>query len=516
VPTDAQLESAGAVIGEVELDLRNLFDEGDPRENVALFRLADRLHIRTKPATVRAQLLFRTGDPYSARKLAETERNLRALPYLFDAHIVPVRYHDGVVDVRVITNDVWTLSPGLSFGRAGGSNSTNINLQDTNLLGWGKDLEFAHVENVDRTSDILLWADPNVFGSRWTAAAAHVDSSDGRQRTLQLVRPFYELDARWSATVLASGYDRTVSRYSRGVIVDQFKDDESTYELSGGLSDGLQNGWVHRWLAGMHYDQNRFGATPGTAVPAAILPADRTLSYPFVGFDFLQDDYAKLADQNQIGKTEDFFFGTELAGQLGWSSAGLGADHDAVIASTKARKGYSLDHGQELFLTASVASRLEQGYVRNLIATGGATYYWRWRRNWLLYANVAATTTDALDADTQLLLGGDSGLRGYPLRYEAGTSRALATLEQRFYTDWYPFRLVRVGGAVFADVGRTWGREVVGNSSAGLLSDVGFGLRLGNTRSGLGNVLHIDLAFPLRDIAGISRVQFIVQTLQSY
>jgi len=41
-------------------------------------------------------------------------------------------------------------------------------------------------------------------------------------------------------------------------------------------------------------------------------------------------------------------------------------------------------------------------------------------------------------------------------------------------------------------------------------------LRIGNTRSGLGNVLHIDLAFPVSDIAGIKRVQFLVQTMQSF
>jgi hypothetical protein len=49
-----------------------------------------------------------------------------------------------------------------------------------------------------------------------------------------------------------------------------------------------------------------------------------------------------------------------------------------------------------------------------------------------------------------------------------------------------------------------------------MLSDVGFGLRLGNTRTGLGNVLHVDVAFPLRNIAGIQKIQFLVQTYQSF
>src|ERR1700727_2056184 len=74
VPSDAALEAAGAVIGRVEIATHNIFDEEDPRERNGLFRLADRLHIRTKHATIQAQLLFASGDQYRGRKLAETER----------------------------------------------------------------------------------------------------------------------------------------------------------------------------------------------------------------------------------------------------------------------------------------------------------------------------------------------------------------------------------------------------------------------------------------------------------
>src|SRR5580698_6733687 len=128
VPSDAALEAAGAVIGNVEIATRNIFDESDPREANGLFRLADRLHIRTKHATIQAQLLFASGDQYRGRKLAETERVLRLLPYVYDARIVPVRYAGGKVDVRVITKDVWTLSPGISFSRSGGTNDSKFNL----------------------------------------------------------------------------------------------------------------------------------------------------------------------------------------------------------------------------------------------------------------------------------------------------------------------------------------------------------------------------------------------------
>ncbi|MHB8475255.1 MAG: BamA/TamA family outer membrane protein [Steroidobacteraceae bacterium] len=516
VPSDSELEAAGAVIGKIDLDIRNIFDQTDPRETNGLFRLANRLHIRTKRASIQAQLLFASGDRYRARKLAETERNLRLLSYIYDARIVPVRYADGKVDVKVITKDVWTLSPGLSFGRAGGSNSTNFNLQDTNFLGWGKALQVSHGSSVDRTSNTAAWADPNVFGSKWTSAVAYVDSSDGVERVAQVAHPFYSLDTPWATQITAVKYDRTISRYNLGEKVDQFNDNESSYELSGGISRGLIDGWTRRLTFGVRYDSSLFLPTPASGIPARQLPPDRTLSYPFVGFDILQDKYQKIGDENQIGRTEDLYFGTEVSGEVGWVNSAFGADRSAMLLTAHLLRGIELTELQQIFMTSNFTSRIEDGQARNLIADAGAKYYWRWRTDWLLYAELSGTVTNSLDPDLQVLLGGDNGLRGYPLRYESGTSRALLTVEQRFYTDWYPFRLVRVGGAIFADVGRTWGSGVIGNSDPGLLRDLGFGLRIGNTRSGLGNVLHIDFAFPLNHIAGIKPFQFLVQTMQSF
>jgi outer membrane protein assembly factor BamA len=516
LPSDAELEAAGAVIGEIDIDTRNIFDESDARERNGLFRLANRLHVRTKHSTIKAQLLFASGEKYTARKLAETERALRLLSYIYDARIVPVRYSDGKVDVKVITKDVWTLSPGISFGRAGGSNSTNFNIQDSNFLGWGKALQISRGSSVDRTSDTISWSDPNVLGSKWTAAAAYVDSSDGSERVVQVAHPFYSLDTPWSTKMTAVNFDRTTTRYSLGNRVDQFNDNESSYELSGGVSSGLIDGWTKRLMFGVRYDRKLFLPTPGTGIPAKQLPPDRTLAYPFVGFDILQDKYKKVGDENQIGRTEDLYFGTQVSGEVGLSNSAFGADRNAIMLVAKLLRGFELAESQQLFMAGNFSSRIEDGRARNLIADAGAKYYWRWRPDWLLYAALSGTVTDSLDPELQLLLGGDNGLRGYPLRYESGTSRALLTVEQRVYTDWYPFRLVRVGGAIFADVGRTWGSGVIGNSDAGLLKDVGFGIRLGNTRSGLGNVLHIDFAFPLNNIAGIQKFQFLVQTMQTF
>ena len=85
-------------------------------------------------------------------------------------------------------------------------------------------------------------------------------------------------------------------------------------------------------------------------------------------------------------------------------------------------------------------------------------------------------------------------------------------LEHRVFTPWFPFRLVRVGAAVFFDAGRTWGRDYAGAMPLGVLKAAGIGLRLGNVRSGLGNVLHIDLSYAMDAPAGTKRLQVTVET----
>lgn len=114
------------------------------------------------------------------------------------------------------------------------------------------------------------------------------------------------------------------------------------------------------------------------------------------------------------------------------------------------------------------------------------------------------------------MLGGEEGLRGYPLRYQSGTRRALFSVEERYFSDLFVWRLFRVGAAAFVDVGRAWGGGSVNARNPGWLSNVGFGLRIANSRSAFNNVLHVDLAFPLNATPDIKRVQVLIKTKVSF
>jgi hemolysin activation/secretion protein len=181
-----------------------------------------------------------------------------------------------------------------------------------------------------------------------------------------------------------------------------------------------------------------------------------------------------------------------------------------------ASTGYDLTERQTLILSTDASGRVEDGELTNGLLGAEARYYFRQSPRRLFFMGLSATTGSNLDTDTQVLLGGDNGLRGYPLRYQAGTGRWLFTAEQRIYTNWFPFQLFNVGGAVFFDMGRVVGRDPLGSEPQGLLKDVGVGLRLGNSRSALGNVLHIDVAFPLDGDSSIDSLQVVVETKRSF
>ncbi|HVW68780.1 MAG TPA: hypothetical protein VHB68_07375 [Steroidobacteraceae bacterium] len=515
LPSDEELERSGAVIGAIRIDNRNVFDEKNPKDNKALFRLADRLHIKTRQSVIRHQLLFRSGDRYSRHLIEESARILRADRYFYDAAIVPVGYHSGKVDILVTTHDVWTLDPDFNFGRSGGTNSTSFSLQELNLLGSGSTVSLGHSNTVNRSQSTVSFANNHAFGTFASVNLSYAQLSDGAMRAAILDSPFYALETRHAGGVLGQDLDQTDFLYDRGRVIDEFHDHAVFAQAYAGWSAGLQNGWVSRWSGGVAYDERRFDpVTSWTGV--TLLPQDRKYVYPWIRFDLLQDDYIKLENRDQIGRTEDFFLGTNLTLRLGWGAPALGSSRSALLFQAAAGRGVLPSDRSTLLMTSVFTGRVEDGTLYNGVLDAAIRYYLQQTKNWLLFGTLHTANGWRLDVENQLLLGGDNGLRGYPLRYQDGSGRALFSVEERYFTDWYPFRLARVGAAVFFDAGRTWGSAPLAAPSLGLLKDAGFGLRLGNARSGFGNVVHIDVAFPMDVSPGIAKVQFLVQTQASF
>ena len=527
---EVQAIPPGSVIGEVRVVAKDIFDADNPGEDRKLFRLANRLHRTTRTGVVERQLLFKPGDVFSPELIDESARLLRANDYLYDVDIRPVLRDDGKVDVEVTTRDVWTLQGGASFGRAGGRNSTSFSVDDSNFLGTGKEVALERIGTIDRTSDLVRYTDPNLLGSRVRLLASYADNSDGGRQRLEIERPFYSLDTRWAAGVRSFRDDRLESLYTLGKAETFFRHQTDSVEAYGGFSPGLEDGVTRRWEAGFTYTRDDFSRT--TKLPSGLgfrdglgkgllvfpLPPDRVLAYPWVRFESVESRYVVEKDLDRIQRSEDLNLGRQYSLLLGLSSPTFGGDGTRWVAQTAVADGWRPTPGQIVLFQLGASTRWAQGDAENLVAGGRVRYYLRDLGSQVFYASLGGDLAHRLDGEDQLLLGGDSGLRGYPLRYQAGDRRFLLTLEQRFYSDREVFHLAHLGAAVFFDAGQAWfvdtltARDRALRQERQVLKDIGLGLRIASSRSSRGAVLHLDVAFPLDGNSSIQRVQWLVST----
>lgn len=516
IPSDADLVASKAHIGRIEIDVMNVFDLDNPKDNNFLYRLADRLHIPTRTSAIRALLLFRSGQLYKPELLAETARNIRQNSgFLREPLIRPYRYHDGLVDVQVIVHDVWTLEPGIDFSRSGGVNSWGFDFKDSNILGSGKSFEVGHSEDVDRSSSFLNWSDPNVLGSRWTDSLQYAHNSDGTVWGAGLSRPFYSLETPYAAGIDAGNAHSVIQRYRLGDRYDAYGNDWRTGDLFAANSILINERWTDRLMLGWRVDDSSFYRAPGYALLAP-LPDDRNLSYPFARMQWTRNRYETVDNLALIARTEDVHMGLDASIGVGYAAPVFGADRHSLIVDTELADAWQFGRRQQLFLGGRASGRFEEGALHDAIANASAQYYLATSDHTRFYTALNADAGHNLDGDHYFDLGGDTGLRGYPLRYQNGNQLALWTVEERLYTNWYPFRLFNVGAAAFFDMGRTWGSTLVPTPQLGLLKDAGVGLRLGNARSAFGDVIHVDLAFPLDRAYNITGMQFLVTTEASY
>jgi len=515
VPSAAELEAEGARIGEVVICNVEVFDLDNPEENRWLYRAADALHRGTREEVVERELTFQSGERFHAAALAESERILRAERTFHAAAVVPLRYHDGVVDIGVTTRDNWSLKPSIGFKRSGGANKLHFEVQETNLLGLGKELTVLQQNDVDRTSLLLDYTDPQILGTHLRGEIAYADNSDGETRLFSLERPFFALDTRWSAGMRWFDGSAAVSRYELGEVRDRFLRSDEQAEGWFGWSPGRSGDSISRFRVGVRLDDSAFGADPD--YPSAPLPGDRRLIYPWVAWEWLEDRYVVEHDVDRIERPEDLNLGWSTSARLGWSARSWGADRDALLVEASAARGWRPSPRQLLFPTFALQGRLEPGGAQSYLASAGLRWHLRDFGRQALVAALSFDLAHDLDADQQLLLGGDSGLRGYPLRYQEGDRRVLLELEQRWYGEREHFKLVRFGAAAFFDVGRAWfAGQSAGAADRGWLSDVGVGLRLAPSRTSHANVIRLDLAVPLERDPGIASVQYLVTTATTF
>ncbi len=513
-----ELEQGGTV-GSLAMRREQVFDISDPKQDNPLFRGANKLHILTREQTIREQLPFLLeGDRFVPLELVEAERVLRSNDWLYDARVVPVRRCGDIVDLIVVTRDVWTILPTVEFDLSGGESSWSLGVEDENLLGRGETLGVLYTEDVDRSGVEVTFFDPAVRGSAWRLNVNAADNDDGHRFDFNLRRPFRSLDERNSRGFRLTDDDRIQPLFDAGDRVAEFRQQTRSGQLNMAQSTGRVNGHVRRWSAGLEWWDFAFERDPGNLQPQR-LPEDRRAAYPFVGFETIEDDFVPIANLALIDRAQDVRLGRRLQGRLGISPDAFGADDGRVIFNANWYDGVM--PSESLILIGSASTRgavtTSDGEAENVFVSAGAEMHVLQTDSLRFYAAIDGTYTRGLTDDVQLQLGGSRGLRGYPQRFQQGDRRLRLRLEERWYASGEPLRLFRWGAAVFVDGGRAWFPDDANDEEDGWLANVGIGLRIMPTRLPTSGMIHIDLAAPLRTGGpGVDNLQLSVQVRNSF
>lgn len=493
----AHAGDTGLRVGTITIVAEDVFSESEAASGTG-YSWTNALHITTRPGVIRKFLLFREGDAFDEETLAQTERNLRQLPFLKSASVEASEPHDGVVDVTVVTQDSWSTEPGVSVGSSGGSSNFGFELTETNVLGSGREISVLYDKNADRSRRGVLLRDPAFFRPYWTAAALYTNNSDGVQSRLEVQRPFFSVETPWSVDVALDDLEQDEKIYAGSYETARFLRDHTRISAMYGVAVRRDTRSAQRLSLGFDAIQDEFRLPTADDLPFAMtavdLPAPREFRYLVAQYQVLQNRWIKRQWVNRDMHVEDFNLGTNFVARVGVSPSAFGIERSSEHLALSLSRGATLPG--DAFALGTLAAESRFGWDNRNAIVHGEGWIVRPRATAHPQTTVAHVKVDwgsELDPERQFFADGDSGLRGYRLHAFEGDRVAIVNLEHRVFLGRELWHLLSPGAAAFVDSAMV-GREGAGWSD--LKTDVGVGLRLGLSRAPR-NLFRLDFAYAI-------------------
>ncbi|CAN5408634.1 hypothetical protein BH23BAC1_BH23BAC1_35180 [soil metagenome] len=510
----------GKIIGDIRIKKLDVFgptleDTGRVTKSWAA-RTANKLHIDTQDWVIYNNMLVKPGDYIEPEVLADNERVIRLLPFIRDVRIIVVPRADDeeIVDLLVLTNDVWSISADFS---PRGFTSASLALSDRNILGFGH--EFINRVTFDnRLSQNFgyegIYRIPNLRGTFITGDFNYANTFFRDGYSLRFFRNFITPDIKY-----AGGLEISNMKTLTGLT---FQDTSIIFPFQAGVQDL----WVGRAYPTAFGNENlrersrfvmagRVTRTNYTLRPE--VTADTNQSYHsntliLSTFGLSTRKYYKDRLIYGYGRTEDIPYGNLLEITTGVS---LGEFYKRPYIGLRwARGGLFRTYGYT-YLGVSAGSfirnnrweqgvlKLETNYFSNLI----------WLRNHRIrqFINVQYTLGIRRFADEFINIRDENGIRG--LRNEfflRGTRKLVLSVETVDFTPFYlmGFRLAVFG---FADVAMIAPNNVP-LLSGNLFQGYGVGFRIRNDNLTF-NAFQLRLAYYPTVPPGVSNFGFNVDGL---
>jgi hypothetical protein len=482
---------------------KNIFETDSAEYNYWPFRLANKLHIRTRKFVIERELLLKRGDFFSRSLADETERNLRALPFLWSAEVELYQDANGRNIMKVTTSDTWTLLVGPSINHSASETTFRLRFEEQNLFGLGQFLSFRYFfRNFDDNYHVVSFRENRLLNSRYFLEIYHSTDPEAGLKGIIFGRPLYSLDTKVSFRSSFFDENRRDDYYSHGKVTSRVRvtGDQANFEgyyRFGTYTSKIMTGISLKYRNMNVVDSARFspaGENTNTSIDSGRFrfPVDSLYYEIEPEFSIQNLNYAKAFRINSYGRVEDIRMINGCLISLGWAD--------------------DINSRRDLYRTVTLQCNFSKYYNSNLVYVGLYRKFWYsggidFRKTLSIsikyYNNALTWLTPVIrmsydedyrwDKSAVLYLGENNGLRGYPKNFSTGSRRLYGNVENRLFSGIQVFS-VDIGAAQFSDFGCCWiqGTDI---KTRDILWSVGGGLRLGIEKISATGIFRLDFAY---------------------
>jgi len=499
----------GRVVSAIDIQPRTPYYAGFGGAWQPLARGLTAIHAVTRPQVIRNFLALHVGEPCTELRREESERILRAQPFLAEVRVTPYDDGQGGVGVAVVTADEISLQGGLAV-RSQAPHVTEATLGEGNLSGQGISVVGAWANGLglrDRYSGRIT--DYTVFGKPYELSLQGTRDVLGGYWTGTFVHPFFT-DLQRFAWIAQAGERRTyVGFLNSAMPLSPYLDMRRRFAQLGGVSR-LQGGPGHLTLLGLSISDER--EAPGSQ-PVLLPPGEGTrpdtnpgLVARYSQFNATRINllggvrdvrFLRVRGFDALSGEQDIMLGTEIGVIAGRSVQLLGSSTNDLFLGSGGYVGI----GSPRFLLAAQATGetrrdLALSSWNDMFVAGRGALYWKP----ISVHTVIVSEEYSLGFDSRVpfaLTFADprGGVRGFGGSLVAGGERSVTRFEERWLMGSIK-SLGEIGVAGFADVGRIWAEGVPYGVNSPTAIGVGFSV-LAAVPVHSKRLWRIDFAFPV-------------------
>lgn len=473
-------------IGSITILRNEIFSENDSININWITETTNWVHSLTNEKTISTRLLFQEGDVYNQSIIDETGRMLRAMGILGEISIIPDTISNNIINITIITNDKWTLGINTTFKRDGGITTYNIKLKEENFLGNAQSISFDHNYSSDRSKPYgieAIFREPHLLSTWWNMILQYKSNEYLDVKTFLLERPLFSDTITWSLGMYCDSGRNRLRIFKEGAKTQEFDLKQENQSIWYTLRPNIFN----KASVGFNYIRKR------TETDSKYLKPVDNLDLANLSFNVVNRTYYTTTYIENFGRTEDISLGYRYSINFG--------KNFKMNNSSKADYYYQVSWQQALHTPFNwylsygidISSYLINGRHTDAVLNCNLTQYLKIsERNLLVLRSITMLGYNWSDG-SQVILGSQTGLRGYPAYAFSGNRKLLFNIEHRFFSD-LKFLIFRLGSVLFFDSGLVWNEnDTFANQR--FHSSAGFGLRIENIKQSGSGILRIDFAY---------------------